>query len=305
MNIIDGHIHIFSEINGVNSRGPVTGCGYGKTRNSGVESPFTPPFGEKTSYDVELLLETMRQNGVSKAVLLQNPTIGSVNEEIGEAIRKYPEILTGVIQVDPFAKDAVGQAEALLARYPYRAIKFELSTGWGWTGIHAEEEFHYDLLVPLVKLAQEKDLVVVFDTGDTDSRAYLPEELQALAERFPAVNFVIEHGGYLTPDGDVEKWERMTDIGRLPNVYLGICAMGSLMEEEYPCQKGNRLLKHLYEKVGADKLFWGTDAPCTLKVYTYRQMIDSVARHADFLSEADLQKIFYDNADKLFFSQPV
>lgn len=301
MKIIDAHIHIFSKINGANAMGAVIGCEYGKILNAGTRSAFMPPYTEKTLYNAEMILETMNQNGIDKAVLLQNPTIGNVNEEIGEAILKYSGRLAGVLQVDPFAADAVQKVEQCLTRYPYCAIKLELSTGWGWTGIYEKTEFHYDMLKPLIEVAFAHKLTVIFDTGDTNSRAYLPKELCKLAECFPNVPFVIEHGGYMTPDGDRKKWEAMTDLVKIPNIYFGICAMGSLLEEEYPCKKSLELLRQLYDKAGAEKLLWGTDAPCTLKSYTYKQMIDSIVKYADFLSEEDLKKIFYDNAEKLFF----
>lgn len=301
MKIIDAHIHIFSKIDGQNEHGTVKGCGYGKILNEGIESPFMPPFTDETRFTAEMLREVMDQNGVEKAVLFQNPTIGSVNEEIAQAIRKYPERFTGVLQIDPFADDAMAQMEHLIAQGVFSAIKFELSTGWGWTGVHKDREFHYSMMNPFVELAKEHNLSVVFDTGDTFSRAYLPEELGLLADCFPEVTFVIEHGGYLTPDGDLKKWEAMTDIAERKNVYLGICAVCSLIEDEYPCQKGNEILRKLYRKVGVDKLVWGTDAPCTLKLYTYRQMIDAVRVHADFLSGEDLEKIFYSNAEKIYF----
>ncbi len=302
MKIIDGHIHIFSKIDGANANGSVKGCGYGKTINAGIESPFMPPLTKETCFTADMLLEVMRQNGVEKAVLFQNPTIGSVNEEIGLAVSEHPEIFAGVLQVDPFSEDALEQAERLLENYTYRALKLELSTGWGWTGIHKEKEFHYSMLKPLVEFAGKHRLAVVFDTGDTDSKAYLPGELDELTAQFPEVTFVIEHGGYLTPEGDREKWEQMTDIACRENVYLGICAIWSLLESEYPGESGNDILKRLYDKVGAEKLIWGTDAPCTCKFYTYGQMMDVVRKHARFLSEEELESVCYGNAQKVYFS---
>lgn len=301
MKIIDAHIHIFSEVNGANINGSVKGCGLGRIENAGEISAFIPPISAETSFPVELLLEYMWQNEVCRAVIFQNPTIGSVNDEVGRAILKYPDKLAGVMQVDPFGEDARRQAETLIEKYPFKAVKFEVSTGWGWTGIHSDKEFHYEMLMPLIELARQNGLAVVFDTGDTASRAYLPDELSALAVRFPDVTFVIEHGGYLTSGGDVRKWEAMTDIARKDNVYLGICAIPTLLESEYPCREAGEILRVLYEKIGADKLIWGTDAPCTFKNYTYRQLIDWAAKRTDFLGEEELDQIFYGNAMKVYF----
>ena len=67
-------------------------------------------------------------------------------------------------------------------------------------------------------------------------------------------------------------------------------------------RSGNDILKRLYDKVGAEKLIWGTDAPCTCKFYTYGQMMDVVRKHARFLSEEELESVCYGNAQKVYFS---
>ena len=300
MRIVDGHVHIFSRVNGRNANGPVVGTSYGKTLNAGVESSFMPPYYEKTCFPVDVLMETLRQNGVEKAVLLQNPTIGSVNDEIGQAMRAHPKMLAGTLQVDPFAMDATAQMEAWLSLYPFAALKLELSTGWGWSGIHRAEKFSYRQLGELLEAASARRLTVIVDTGDTASYAYKPESMKELIGMFPDVAFVIEHGGYYTPGCDEESWQAMVALGRLENVYMGICAMGVLLEDPYPCEKADMLLRRIKNVIGAEKLIWGTDIPSTLKLYTYRQMLDAVFL-SDALSSAEKEKTFFKNAERLYF----
>lgn len=302
MDIIDGHIHIFSRIDGANAMGPVRGCGLGRTENAGVISPFMPPLCEGTCFNAAMLMETLSQNGVSGAVLMQNPTIGSCNEEIGSALLAHPGVLAGAMQVDPFRPGAADLAAGLAGKYPFSALKLEVSTGWGWTGIHHASDFSYKMLCPLIELAGEHSLAVVFDTGDTDSYAYLPGEISALARSYPHVTFVIEHGGYLTPGGDISKWDDMISAALADNVFMGICAMGILLDDPYPCAAANEYLRRIYSRLGAAKLIWGTDAPCTLKKYTYAQMVDSVAVHARFISDADRELIMAENARRIYFS---
>ncbi|MBN1672149.1 MAG: amidohydrolase family protein [Kiritimatiellae bacterium] len=57
-------------------------------------------------FPVARLLALMDAHGVGRAVLLQNPTIGTMNFEVAAAIDRHPDRFVGRIQVDPLAPDA-------------------------------------------------------------------------------------------------------------------------------------------------------------------------------------------------------
>lgn len=301
MKIIDGHIHIFSTINGANLNGKVKNAPYGKINNAGIVTPFIPPLNEKTCFTAEMILEMMEQNGVECCILFQNPTIGFVNDEVGQAILKYPNKFSGLVQIDPYQKDAEKQADLLLKKYPFSALKLEMSTGWGWSGIYHDSNFKYEKFLSIIDFAEKNNIPVVIDTGDTKSFAYKPDELGNIIKKFKKVHFVIEHGGSMTPEGDEDLWQKMVKLGLNENVYMGISAMPILLNDPYPCDAANNLLKRIVKLIGSDKLIWGTDAPTTLKMYTYRQLIDWVLIHSDFISEDEKENIFFSNAEKLYF----
>jgi hypothetical protein len=99
------------------------------------------------------------------------------------------------------------------------------------------------------------------------------------------VKFLIEHLAYMTadsyPDPDArEKWLRMVKLAKKKYVFLGFSAIFFLMEEEYPCPNSIGLLHEVVNRVGAQKVLWGTDIPTTLNKYTYRQMMDLILKHA-------------------------
>ncbi|HRY20446.1 MAG TPA: amidohydrolase family protein, partial [Flexilinea sp.] len=103
-----------------------------------------------------------------------------------------------------------------------------------------------------------------------------------------------------TPEGDEVLWQKMIRLGLNENVYLGISAMPILLNDPYPCNAANDLLKRIVKLIGSNKLIWGTDAPTTLKMYTYRQLIDWVLIHSDFISEVEKENILFNNAEKLY-----
>lgn len=303
MKAIDIHAHIFSRVNGHNNKGTVVSEHWGRVINGGKTEPFMPPLSDHTSFCTENLLEMMKRSDVEKAVLLQNPTIGCINEEIMDAVERYPDVFAGVIQVDPFGADAVRRLEELADTGRFRALKLEMSDDWGWLAVHPRMLFNYETIYPLIRAAASRGLHVIIDTGATGGSAYLPEQFENMVRKFGDTCFIFEHMGYLTLGGDRKKHRELLKLGVLDNVRFGISAMAQLLAEEYPCPTAISGLREAYEMMGADKLLWGSDCPTTLNRYTYQQMKDMVELHALFLTEEDKRKILYDNGNKLFFDQ--
>lgn len=301
MKAIDIHAHIFSSVHGRNCLGEVCSERFGRVTNGGKVKPFMPPLSDTTRFGVENLLELMTEAEVERALLVQNPTIGSVNGEILQAVSRYPERFAGVIQVDPFLDGCQVELERWAATGMFRALKLELSSGWGWLASHPELNFHYDMLEPLLKGAARYGLHVIFDTGPTGGPAYRPGDMAEMAGRHPELTFIVEHLGYMTPDGNPEMHRSLLELGRRDNVYFGISAAGQLLEESYPCPQAMELVRRAGELMGAGKLLWGTDCPTTMCRYTYKQMKEIVELHTPFFSEEERRMVLYGNAMRLFF----
>jgi Predicted metal-dependent hydrolase of the TIM-barrel fold len=300
MNIVDFHIHFFSKVSGRNQYGPVYSDFYGRVRNAGETKAFIPPFGNETAFPLPNMRELLQRHGVQKALLLQNPTIGIINEETDRAVSSNRGTYYGVVQVDPFASDAAGIIETYGRKKGFFALKLELSQTWGWLGIHNLKNFSYESLYPLIDVAQSNSLSVIIDIGDHNGQAYSPEGLRNMAEAFADTPFVIEHLGYYTEGTPRTKWEDIVKLGKKDNVFLGISSVAQVMGEEYSCPRALGLIKNAFSVVGAHKLLWGSDAPTTLNRYTYRQMMDMIVLHADFLSSSDKERIMGENAVELF-----
>lgn len=300
MNIVDFHIHIFSKVSGRNQYGPVESDSYGRIRNDGKTKPFIPSFCQETTFPLPNLCELMRRHDVGKALLLQNPTIGTRNEEIENAITTHQRMFYGVVQTDPFAADAQSIIETYGKKKSFFALKLELSQDWGWLGIHRQNDFKYANLYPLIDCAQSNKLSVILDIGDHTGPAYSPDGLQALVENFPHTLFVIEHLGYYTKTTPLTTWKNIINLGKRDNVYFGISAVAKIIDDDYPCPKALRLIGDAFSIVGSHKLLWGSDGPTTLTHYTYRQLIDMILLHANFLSGSDKRKIMGGNALELF-----
>jgi len=255
-------------------------------------------------YTVEDLLRDMDSVGIERAVLLQNPTFGTMNGLVRDAIQAYPGRFMGVIQVDPMD----GEACARIARYAsplQNTLKLELSEDWGWSGKYPDISLLDDALLAIFDTVAGLGLRVIIDPGSVGGKGYQVENIAQIARRYPRTRFLIEHLGYLTPPQRTAEgealWRNMIALGRdHDNIFFGLSAAGSLLEEPYPCEGSQELIRRALATVGEDKLLWGSDIPTTFKRYGYGQMIEVVTRGCAFLTQRQKEKIMAANAEKFF-----
>ena len=69
---------------------------------------------------------------------------------------------------------------------------------------------------------------------------------------------------------------------------------------EYPFAEARPVIRQYYERLGADKLVWGSDLPNVERFCTYRQSLDYLRAHCDFIPDADMAKICGGNLERLF-----
>lgn len=300
--IVDIHVHIFNEINGRNNAGPTHSIPYGRVKTGDGEIQFLTPSAKETSFKVDVILEMMKLFGIDKAVLLQNPLIGDVNEVIADAIGKYPDKFIGTIQVDPTLPNAVELIKKYSDNKKHNIIKFEMSDGWGWTGVHKGLSLLDDCFTPIWNIAAERELQVIIDPGRPNNVGYQIEAIDKITTAYPQITFLLEHLGAMNRENMhlKDRWNQMVALGRKENVYLGIASIGAGLRDDFPCRDALKLLREGVDMVGAHKLLWGSDIPGTLKHYTYQQMIDMVVKYADFLSEDEKDMIMGGTALKIF-----
>ena len=50
-------------------------------------------------------------------------------------------------------------------------------------------------------------------------------------------------------------------------------------------------IQECVQRIGADRLMWGTDMPIVMRFWTYRQNIDFIRRYCSFLSAEEMDAI--------------
>jgi predicted TIM-barrel fold metal-dependent hydrolase len=307
--IIDAHAHIFREVKGQTISGPTRSIGYGRIRRgSRGEVQLLPPLCEHTTFPPEVLLAYMDWVGVDKAVLLQGPLYGEANALVSEAVTRWPDRFIGAGYVDPRAKDARTMFHVCVDDYGFGVIKLELSEDAGLVGLHPDLRLDEPEMAWLWEEAERRKLVVTLDLGSIGTKSYQTDAVRMILVRHPSLRIVIAHLGHPPADqGEDESltrlWHDQLLLARDHQVWFDLAALPLYgLDPDYPYAAAREHIRLAVDMIGADRLMWGTDVPGLLSHATYQQLLDFVARHCDFLSQEDLEKVLSVNACQVYGS---
>lgn len=306
--IIDAHAHIMREVKGRTGAGKTRSLAFGKIQWGDQIIRLLPPLNPKTSFPPEVLLEHMNWAGVDKAVLLQGPFYGEMNEYVWQAVKQWPDRFIGAGYVDPRSPDARETFQRITNDFGFQIIKLELSEAAGLTGLYPDLQIDGESMAWIWEEAERKGLVVTLDLGAVGSRSYQTQAVKNLLSRHPRLEIVIAHLAQPPiSKPDVEEldrlWQDQILLARNPNVWLDLSALPAYSSvEHYPYPTACQYIRRAAEMIGADKIMWGTDVPGLLVHATYPQLLGWVAQHCDFLSDDDLKRVLGDNAWRVYAS---
>ena len=124
--------------------------------------------------------------------------------------------------------------------------------------------------------------------------------LLRLMERHPDVPVVITHGLrpwetwklFRGPDDPDQFPEEIWDVFKSPQCHMQLLFTISVGGKlEYPWKEVEPAVQELVERVGADRLMWGTDMPMLGRHCTYQQAQDQYRVHCDFLTDSQREDI--------------
>ncbi len=240
LKIIDAHAHIFSRIDGEKKGLKTSSAKYGRVNYNNQEITFLPPYFTATAFTADTLIETMDFVGVSKAVLLQNPVIGIINDQIKAAIKKYPTRFVGTIQVDPMDSSACDTI-SYYASDKHNTLKLEISEEWGWSGKYPGFSLVGKEMMKVWEIVNSLGLRVIIDTGDMFNNVYQVDNISSIATQFPDTKILIEHLGFLKAEfrdneTALKRRVELLQLGREhKNIYFGFSSAASFLDDEYPC----------------------------------------------------------------------
>ncbi len=151
-----------------------------------------------------------------------------------------------------------------------------------------------------------------FHIGFQNKEKYIKslQEAEKVFKKYPNLIGIINHlGGNIRykEHRDFTDGTELLPILKLPNVYFEVGYVLAyenfeIWKEnfEYPYPLHTKLIKMIYEEVGCERLVWGSDMPNLYRTCTYRQILDLIRLHFNFLNEKEKKKILGENALKIF-----
>ena len=276
---------------------------------------YVPPMLHNLEFPPETLIAEMDYAGVDKAVFHHSPHLGMLNSFLGEAVARYPSRFTRLI----------GVRDAEIPRDPDAAVselEDEVRTG-GWCGVQFFSRPYYaggneapwdgGQMQPFWDAVASLKMPVYFTLQASEGRRYSSEERESYLdehrtllrwmERYPDLTVVLTHGlSWLSfQEGDRIRFpEQAWEVFKSPRCHLQllfVIQMGGMWE--YPWTQAETTVKECVERVGADRLIWGTDMPMVARFCTYRQALDQYRVHSDFLTENEREAITGGNAARI------
>ncbi len=269
---------------------------------------YLPPTLAKLEAPPELMLAQMDYVGVDKAMLQTGHVYGRLNSYLAEAVHEYPDRFWGLAMVDEWRADDPSQIQEL-----DRAIgSLGLHALWFQSGSlrqHGRSEMLDDpAFHPFWDRVRDLGIPVFwFVTSAFPGKEPYLAELAAFdrwLRRYRDVPVVLTHGLLLSrfmEDGLVnipdEAWQPLES----PNVSAELLFpifQGAVWD--YPYEEARPVIREYYERMGPDRLMWGSDMPNVERHCTYRQSLDYLRLYCDFIPLEDMAKICGDNLAGLF-----
>ena len=271
---------------------------------------YFPPLVTDMEYPAERLVAEMDYAGVTKALLHRTPYLGVGNKFISECVSQFPDRLKGLAHVEEWliAPDPEGSLEKVewainegglsgLHFLPPQMNLYNQSGPWDSPECRTFWDGFAKLGVPVFFSVKER----VEPRMDS-----MLDEIKTLirwTERYPDVQVVITHGvqwRLFMDETSINFPEEIWAPYQNPNVYqqfLFPIALGAIWE--YPMPQVHSAIEECVKRIGADRIMWGTDMPIVMRFWTYKQNIEFIARHCDFLSKEDTDQIMGGTVAKL------
>lgn len=277
MTIIDTHPHIVAEDT---ERYPVSPLG-------GTRSDWS----HHRSVTAEQLIAAMDEAGVDKAAVVHSSTTYGFNcDYVADSIARYPDRLTGVFSVNVLEADAVEKMAYWVER-GFTGMRMFLQGSTIKETWLAQDD---PRIFPCYRYASEKGISVA-----SNIKAKNFSQLENVLERFPEVNFVIDHlGGVKFDDGSpFDAAKPLWDLAKYPNLYLKLVT-GKFLDANDGKSTAETKFKKIVEIFGADRCAWGSNFPSAEG--SYSDVVAIAKRGLVALSREDQAWILGGTAKRLF-----
>ncbi|MEX0717399.1 MAG: amidohydrolase family protein [Planctomycetaceae bacterium] len=237
------------------------------------------------------LLAHAEPAGVTRVVLIQSSFYELDNAYMLDAIREHPGRFSGVAIIDPEKRPGARMKE-LVAQ-----------------GVRGYRLRPWD--APPDKWLDRAGIAEMWTTAADEGLAmtllidppYL-ESAGKMCAKFPRTPVVIDHFARIGVDGEIRERDlaALCALAKHPLMHVKASAFGALGKKTAPYADLLPMVRRLCDAYGPDRLMWGTDCPYqVLDGHTYRDSVELIRTHADFLAAGDREWILRKTAEKVFW----
>jgi len=266
---------------------------------------FMPPSMQSNTCTPELLLAQMAYVGVDVAVLQNAHLYGRLNNHFAQAMQRYPGKFVGLAEVYEINVHAESQLDHLRTAVRELGLRGLYFANRGYFMDAYRVSYDHPMYEVFWETVRELGIPVFWELAGVPAntqKAYFREldRLHLWAERYPDIPAILTHG--LAPDLLKDPLpEPVAALLAHPQVWVEILYPISWGQtHEYPYPELRPALRALYDRLGGQRLVWGSDMPNVERNCTYRQSLDYLRFHADFISSEDMDRILGGNLVGLF-----
>jgi L-fuconolactonase len=252
--------------------------------------PYPPLVPDEASRGtIDQLLYQMDVHGIDQAAVVCAAIENNPDniEYVSFAKSRYPGRIQVIADLDCTWHETyhrAGSADRLRAL----ADRYQLAGFTHYVGSDNDGWLASDEADELLTAAQELGLLVSLAAGPV-----WQADLRALARRHPGVPILCHHLGGVSASGDPAGLRALTESVSCPNIYIKVSGFhyASPRGWDYPWPDAIQLFRQIFEAFGPDRLCWASDFPASTRHCTYRQSLEVVRTHCEFLGPHDLSQI--------------
>lgn len=274
--IVDSHVHVWAD-----------GSDFSKPRHGEVATPLSDA-------SVAALLDAMRVEQVSAAVLVQYIGYRWGNEYVAQAIAARPDLFAGVCRVDPEDPDAADHLSNWTENHGFQGVRLGPAT-------QSRENWLAGAVIdPLFARASALGVPVLMLMSPQNLR-----ELMHVLDRHPEVDVVIDHLADCNA-ANPDHRQLLQELSTYPKAYLKTGHIWANSAQAYPWRDKHAEIKLARDLFGASRLMWGSDWSFSLNHGSYHQTVSYLQEEAGFLNSKELDWIMGGTARRLWhFSAPL
>lgn len=278
MKIIDAHSHLWLRQEAIVEGQRIHQLPNGRAMFFGEERQMLPPFMMDGFNSAEVFLSNMNYAQVGAAVVVQEVIDGCQDEYLEEVQTKYPDrfVCCSLMDLDHQTLDIpiFFRGVAIPGHRIHRCLT---------------EPKVMDYFKRLEASGKFLSMCLADDACQIS-------QMREVIEECPNLKVAIGHFGMPTST----HWELQVDLAKAPNVFIESGGITWLYNSEfYPFSSAVDAIRKAADRVGVDKLMWGSDYPRTICAITYRMSYDFILK-SPRLSDSEKKAFLGENAMRFY-----